>query len=95
MACQGLASCFGIFSWLGCGDLFGWNAMPFALDDLDSNLELLSDQLHLFHERFIIYTLVSIVGEDCIFSQRSYLPTTMAEHTELKGDFSVIDLVEK
>lgn len=29
----------GLRGWIGrCADLLGWKAMPFALEDLDSNL---------------------------------------------------------
>lgn len=51
-------------------DRFGWNAMPLAREDLDSNyVEIVVSKDHQDeHAERGEHTLVSMLGEDCIFS---------------------------
>jgi hypothetical protein len=64
--------CKAVSRWFHRGqgsstDRFGWKAIPFALDDFDSNYDKVS-QARLWAHR--VHTFVSMFGEDCILERK-------------------------
>ena len=52
-------------------DRFGWKAMPFALEDFDSNCPEIQQWLINWEES---HTLVNMLGEDCMIAQSEPKP---------------------
>ena len=52
-------------------DRFGWKAIPFALEDFDSNCPGIQQQPIIWGKP---HTLVNMLGEDCMIAQRDSKP---------------------